>query len=278
MTQADLYNTFPDDLKEAIRAYEPLEAKTTEQLHNILFMLRLRFDLSPWHPLTLFIKSYARGSMTGRPSTPENQWISYGTKHSTYKEKVPKWVNLLIHVHLTNATIIDTHIAIQPSTGKLWSYKTEREITYVYAKHPDKGRGGINKLSNGWLIERAIQAIRDNPKSHTPIEIDYIVGDESHQIYRHRHIRKKVVDKKNTTNKNEAPPIVEAVQDNCLIEAARVESKIDLITDADKEVLLTMLEMASLKLKELGMYSTLSRWRATVRRLTGKEAQDESKQ
>ena len=276
MTQAELYNSFPDDLKEAIRAYEPLEAKTTEQLHNILLMLRLRFDLSPWHPLTLFIKCYAKGCMTGRPSAPENQWISYGGKRSTYKEEVSKWANLLIHVHLTNATVIDAHIAVQPSTGKFWSYKTEKEITRVAVQHPEKRRGGINKLSTGWVIERAAQVIKDNHNKHNPIEIDYIVGDAGNQIYRHKHICKKAAGKKNTINKNEAPPIVEAVQDTCLSEISRTEPKTDPITEADKEVLLTMLEMASLKLKELGMYSTLSRWRATVRRLTKNEIQTET--
>lgn len=268
MNRADLYNTFPDDLKQAIRAYEPLEGKTTEQLHNILLMLRLRFDLSPWHPLTFFIKSYARGCMTGKPSAVENQWISYGWKNSTYKEKVPRWANLLIHVHLTDSTVIDTHVAVQPTNGKLWSYKTEKEISYVAVKHPAKHRGGINKLSTGWVITHAAQAIKDNPNKHNQVEIDYVVGDEGNQIYRHKHIRKRSVRKKNTTDKKEAPQVVEPVQYKDRAEVVNVAAMTGTVTEADKEVLLTMLEMASLKLKELGMCSTLSRWRATIRRLT----------
>jgi hypothetical protein len=280
MNRAELYNSFPDGLKKAIRAYEPLEAKTTEQLYEMLKTLRVMFDLSPWHPLTAFIKDCARGCRIGRPITETNMWMSRNNHKADYTDKKFKWANVLVHVHFDNE-VKDTYVAIWPTKKLIWSYRTECVVDYVTVRRSNLNRGCFIKLSHGWLYDKASEIIKKTDNCHKLAEIHYYVGSKETARYRQKRGRKRnrTTQEQTLTLKDiltpdpEEPKEARPEFDIMPLDTPTPMTPINtgVLEPGDSEILLTMLEMASLKLRELGMDSTLSRWRATVRRLTKNE-------
>lgn len=279
MNRAVLYNSLPGDLKKAIRAYEPLEAKTKDELHDILVTLREKFDLSPWHPLTLFIKKFALGRRSGRPFKATNVWVSLSNKDNEYTSASIEWANVLIHVHLKSGTR-DLHAAIWPAKEKLWSYQTEHCVSnLIVMKHDTEKRAPL-VLSRGWLMDQAYAIIKNTGNNHKLVELDYHVGSSDTRQYIYVKGKKRSRKEKETITLNDVltpdPKALNATKPASVVMPLDAPTpitpiKAGVLEPGDSEVLLTMLEMASLKLKELGMYSTLNRWRATIRRLTKHE-------
>ena len=257
MTQADLYNSFPDDLKEAIRAYEPLESKTTGQLHQILIEIRNKLHIAPWHPFTLFMKHQAQGQMQGKPFLEENFWAAKKLSSDGYTTKKYDWLNVDVLFSREGDGEKETRksvtVAVSPAKDLIWSYMCEGPIKSVKTRLTEN-HNSPHTIARSRVFNAAKAALA----SHTVA----IGGTISLHF--------------NVTAKKEHTPLAPTLQDILTPDPEAPKAIVDPITDADKEVLLTMLEMASLKLKEFGMYSTLSRWRATVRRLTKHEIQTEA--
>ena len=281
MNKAELYNLFPDDLKGAIRAYEPLEDKTAEDLYKALMAIREKFDLSPWHPLTAFIKKFALSRRSGRPLEAHNVWISLINKDDDYTNEHIEWANVLIHVHM-GGVVKDVHAAIWPDKEKLWSYQTEYCVTNITVLRPETKIRTPQILSKGWLMDQAIDVIRKTGNSHKIVELHYHVGSEETLRYGRnkgrRHMRRSTrAQRKQTLTLKDVltPDPEEPKADKSVFGVMSLDTstpmtpiKTGVLEPGDSEILLTMLEMAGRKLEELGMHHTLQRWRAAIRRLT----------
>ena len=251
MNRADLYNAFPDDLKQAIRAYEPLEQKSVDRLHDILVDIRYKLDLPPWHPFTEFIKAIAQGIPTNK-SAPK-PWVIRKRDPLIYTTNTKaKWVRITLIVAKTdNSTDRSVmQFAVSPKLNMVWAYSVEGPIKVTSIKVGDS----TVMISKNLVMRYAREAIkkqRDGAK-HDFIPVNHTVKAQGKRKQKQQ--EELVTLQDILTPDPEAPKAPKAQEPS--------------ITEADKEVLLTMLEIASIKLKELGMFSTLNRWRSTVRRLT----------
>ena len=268
MTQAELYDSFPDGLKKAIRAYEPLEGKTVEQLHEMLCNIRKEKDLPPWHPFTEFIKNIAQGCQASTPGVPPAPWVIRKRDPEIYvNNTVFKWVNIKLIIR-RGTDMVEMFFAACPRIGLVWAYSVEGPFR-TSSFHID---GVYASLESEAVLKHAVRLLKGHKgkSPHEFIEVEHIIQARDSSK------RREKSDTRQEESNNIASSDQLTLKDILTPDPEAPKAAVDPITEADKEVLLTMLEMASLKLKELGMYSTLSRWRATVRRLTKHEIQTET--
>lgn len=260
MTQAELYDSLPDGLKKAIRAYEPLEEKTQDQLHEMMCNIRKEKDLPPWHPFTEFMKAIAQGCQASSPGVTPAPWIIRKRDPEIYvNNTVFKWVNIKLLIK-RGADKVEMRFAACPRIGLVWAYSIEGPIRTTSFQI-----GGVGaSIDSDAVLKHAVRLLKGHKgkSPHEFIEVEHIIQERA--PYK----------KASTTQRSQTDNLT--LNDILKPDPEAPKAIVDPITEADKEVLLTMLEMASLKLKELGMYSTLNRWRATVRRLTKHEIQTET--
>ena len=121
-----LYDSFQDEIKQYLPSDAELREMTPDQLHDLLRNLRRDLIVPPWHPVTDYIKEYAKAQVAGRV-TPDKSWYYTFSFSRPLTEIVPigerTWVDVHVHLKKDGAEgVVD--FAVQ-GFDKLWYYLTE---------------------------------------------------------------------------------------------------------------------------------------------------------
>ena len=252
--KAAIFMAFPDDLKKAIGEYEPLEAKTIEELHDILLTIRRKFDLAPWHYFTLYMKILGSAKRYGHPTEPWNSWTTFNHKHvSKFSNKSCQWIELHIEAgrgHQVGS--IDVYVC--PAKKIIWKANSEGQISTVLV--PTIGEGGFKEYLNvpaQFVYKEAEKKLAILGESHGPVRVHYTVNTSHEQ------------EEREPKSEPEKPGLglrtVEAVIKHAIEKETRKEPPV--------EMLRTMFEIACVKLRELGMESTIERWSKQLNQYIG---------
>lgn len=176
--KAAIFQTFPDDLKQAIGEYEPLEAKTLEQLHNILIGIRRKFDLAPWHNFTRFMKILGSGKRTGSTFERQNSWtLERKNKLSNYCNKSCQWVCMQLEVG-RGSEVGSEEFYVCPSKNIFWSAATESQIQSVVVPvcSATSRKYRYVVVPKIFVLEQATKALATLGEAHGPVKIHYNVS------------------------------------------------------------------------------------------------------
>ena len=176
--KAAIFQTFPDDLKQAIGEYEPLEAKTLEQLHDMLIEIRRKFDLAPWHTFTKFMKILGSGKRNGYTFERQNLWtVEKAKQSSTYWNKSCQWVAIRLEVG-RGSEVGSEQFYVCPSRRIIWSAATEHQVQNVSVPIGDDSsrvpRYVVVPLN--FMFEHAAKHLATLGESHGPVDVYYNVA------------------------------------------------------------------------------------------------------
>ena len=263
-TDEQIVQSLPPALQGELKEFGPLETKTPEQLREFLVTKREQYKIPPWHVFTLLLKRAALAVGDSHQATKTNSWyttdVHLGENEEGYTldaEEAAPYCHLIVNSRNNHGYVVRTELFVQPSTKKIWKVDTERLCLrgQVYCSSPDTPREHVNMPAKKILAyaRRALATKKDR------CVWEYTV--------RHRRPngtgrRAKVVapDLDEPSEVSVEKPM-EQVQDN------RFES----ISESQKEIIRTLLDMAAVKARELNMHTTIVRWRHALENIIGEE-------
>ena len=268
MTDEQIIQSLPPGLQGDLKEFGPLECKSSGEIHRFLLNMRGKYDIAPWHAFTLLMKRAAHAANdTGRGATRRNAWcyrlVHDEKDYTTELEPRSSWVFIKLKSQRPDGTPIgESDVAVQPSTKRIWLmaseslHKAHRSV-FIRANDNEDSKAYSGQVRIPYILETAKKAIRQNL---TEVEINHKIR------YCEKH-------------KNEQPlqeqeaPQQEQQQELDLFSASvpTPEQPKAMFTDVQREVLTMVFELGAAKARELGMHSTISRWRTELAPILGPE-------
>ena len=125
----ELFSTFQPEIQKYLEDVGPLEKyKTPASLKQLLEKLRFDLVVPPWHPVTDYIRSFARACAAGVINR-DNSWcrcnqIAGGTlKEAAIGKKT--WVKLRVWRTDDILGTAERYLCVDPAAGYLWDLRTE---------------------------------------------------------------------------------------------------------------------------------------------------------
>lgn len=219
--------------------------------------MRQKYEIPPWDAFTLLFQRAALGSGESKRMTKDTSWyLADFTEDNfvlnAYKQKDWCVVNLQItnNQDLTSAV----RVAVRPGNKLIWSYRSETAIKSQRISCLSTFQAGQGSIPRERVIKHAAQAVRSGLH-------------EADLVYR-AHKRKE-----NRPRKQAPLPPVEAPEEPEPVVSVlqEVQEKRFTLSPEQHEVVLTVFELAAAKARELGMHSTIARWRNTLAPIIGSE-------
>jgi len=261
MTDEQIIQSLPHGLQGDLKAFGPLEKRSADEMHAFLNDMRRKYTLPPWHAFTLLIQraGYATGRQ-GRGLTSSTAWCkAENPDESLYVLDLPDkqdWVYVSVTGKQPDGVITGhSEVAVQPSTKRVWLMYSETPFTgtdgvfLVPDKDSSKRYGG--KITIKDLLRGAVRALR-----HNEFKLDM-----TKTIRRMRRVMVKSYTEQPQQQASEAQELIPApiAVNECLL------------TDLQRSTLLIVFEMGAAKARELGMHSTIARWRTELAPVIGPE-------
>ena len=131
----ELLEKIPESVKKAISKYNFMTMNITE-CHNALIEIRDKFELPPWHPLTLYIKKVSCGAIHGYALSGENCWAVKHRALSDYfiaideigKKHKARWIRLAVKAKRGDYYTEEVRVDVCPQKKLVWSYRTETTL------------------------------------------------------------------------------------------------------------------------------------------------------
>lgn len=189
--------------------------------------------------------------------TADTSWYLSSVKEdgfvlNAYKNK--DWC--VVNLQITNNQSITSNVrvAVQPATQLIWSYRSESAVVSRRVYSMSNFRGGRQgSVPRENVINHAEQAVHK--------------GLRSTDMAFTAHKRKSNMPYRPTALTQQAPQ--EAEPHTSILPDA--QEKRTTLTADQHEVMLTVFELAAAKARELGMHSTIARWRTTLAPVIGSE-------
>ena len=154
----ELFSTFQSEIQKYLEDVGPLEKyKTPASLKKLLEKLRFDLVVPPWHPVTDYIRSFARACAAG-VLTRDNSWcrcnqIPSGVlKEAAIGKKT--WVNLRVWRTDDILGTAERYLCVDPAAGYIWDLRTEcmlagssEYLMIDYQNDSRKGAGHPNRTS-----------------------------------------------------------------------------------------------------------------------------------
>ena len=250
-----LFDSFQDEIKQYLPSDAEMREMTPDQLHELLRNLRRDLIVPPWHPVTDYIKEYAKAQIAGR-CKPETAWYYKFSFSHPLTEIVPigqrTWVDL--HVHLKKDGVEGVVDFAIEGREKLWFYKTEGLSRSLSGNvqlriYKDRGVSVTRSIQAAVLLAAAAEIQKEDGKVEGDIYID---GDSSEEIRSDRHRGRPKGSRKPRESK---PAATESIQYEELVKAT-------MLSEADKDTLETVFVIACHQYPELS-----EKWHALLARI-----------
>ena len=227
-----LRDSFQPEIQSYLPEEEELNELSQEQLYKLLKDLRRDLVVPPWHPVTDFIKEYARNISTGKISK-ESAWFREFrfTKPLTKVVDIGKhdWVDVHIHIKYKDEETVAEY-AVSADGSRLWSYASESLMecetsrTIGIVLHYTKYGSMMKQTSRNKLVVFALAA-RASGKQECDLYLELIKDAQ----------KKKAV---------EAEENKQAAKEEKSVVFMEKRQQV-MLTDADKELLDTMVDIVS---------------------------------
>ena len=265
-TDEQIIQSLPPALQGDLKEFGALEAKTPEQLRAFLLAKREQYKLPPWHPFTLLIKRAALAVCDTYKITRDTSWYltdwRFGEAEDTYSLDTAD-TDPVCYIRVSGAnnrgSVTQADLAVQPTTKRLWKLDTERMCnkSQLYCNSETDPQECI-KIPTKRVFAYAECALAKK---------------QDHIVWEYRVRRRRVWGQKASA------PVEELIAAGELSAAPKRPHKSQphdpaapVISEAQKEIIRTLLDMADVKATELNMHSTIVRWRHSLESVIGKES------
>lgn len=261
MTDEQIIQSLPPGLQGDLKAFGPLEKRSADEMYDFLNAMRKKYTIPPWHAFTLLLQraGYATGR-EGKGLTRSNMWCrAENPDESPFVLDIPAsqdWVYISVTGQQADGTITGhSEVAVQPSTGRVW---------LMYSESPFAGADGVflapekacgkpygGKITIKDLVHGAMKALRRNEFS---IKMTKTV----------KRMRRSIV-------RNTPVPVPKQEEPEQSLLPEPVVAANGSLTDLQRSTMLIVFEMGAAKARELGMHSTIARWRTELAPVIGPE-------
>ena len=264
ITDEQIYNSLPPDLQGELKAFGALESHTGEELHDFMFAMRDKYAIPPWDAFTLLFQRAARTNGESMQLTATNSWCMFDKSEdqftlNAHKDSTQRWC--IIHMEVTNNKdqTRELTVAAIPDARRVWSYRSESFVA------SDRIQCSVGKRQDGVsiavakVLEKASEAVAQGLRC-----VEYVY---------HAHKRAPRAAAISVPAIEAASAEVEQKPEEKKHITASAQSHKQ-PTPEQREVMLTVFELAAAKARELGMHSTIIRWRETLSSIIGQEAKN----
>ena len=263
MTDEQIIQSLPPGLQGDLKEFGPLENKRSKEIHQFMLDMREKYKLAPWSPFTQVMKHAANAADAGTGITSENMWCrAFAKTEGFIDDNNPDWC--LLNVTATNKEgnrKATGHYAVHPDKDLVWSLQTESPVKGSVVTCYKKGsyQRGIKRSV---LMNEAEKLLRHN--QHTGEVVDV-----AKRVQRRQMTESPVKHKPASVEAKPVPQ--EAVEQMPLFTQQPAEPQKSSLTEVQKATLLIVFEMGAAKARELGMHSTIARWRTELAPVIGPE-------
>lgn len=256
-TDEQIYNSLPPGLQGDLKAFGALEGHTCKEMHNFMLEMRQKYEIPPWDAFTLLFQRAALGSGESKRMTRDTSWYLSDLTENGFvlnAHKSKDWC--VVNLKITNNQSITSNVqvAVQPSKQLIWSYRSESAVlskrVYSMSQFKNECQGSVPRER---VISHAEQAVSNGLHSSDMVFIAH--KRKCNKPYR--------TEQPQQTTELEAEPsssVLPVLQEKCFT-----------LSSEQHEVVLTVFELAAAKARELGMHSTIARWRNTLAPIIGSE-------
>lgn len=267
-TDEQIIQSLPPALQGELKEFGTPETKTSAQIREFLLEKRKAYNLPPWHAFTLLMKRAARRTGESHKHSSSTRWYigTYGTDvtsddvYTLDTANEPPWCTLTVHVVNRRGVEGRSDLAVQPGTKRVWALATEYQYS---SKNVSCGLADCKtyiNLDKDRIIKGAAKLL--HAKQTTGV-FEYLI--------KHRKTIAEAKKQESRVEEHVEAPLPASVQP--------VSVSVPLsVTERQKEVIRTILDLAAVKARELGMHSTIVRWRHTLNDLIGEEEKDVQEQ
>ncbi len=274
-TEEQIITSLPPALQGELKQFGALEAKDPDTLYVFMQDMRRKYHIPPWHAFTLLIQraAYATG-MAGRGITRENLWYSrqYNSDDAYTLEIEPKqnWVDMVAEGYRKDGSLSGSvRMAVQPSTKRVWlmaSEKLHSDAKHVWLRTPEgqPAKNYCGRISMSIVFAEAARCLRKG-KTESSIQCTIRTCSRRPKIPKpwQKPVEDVVTPEVETINNLPDPPETTATT---------TPAEQHFVLSAEQhEVVLTVFELAAAKARELGMHSTIMRWRNVLSTVIGNE-------
>ena len=258
ITDEQIYNSLPPGLQGDLKAFGALESHTCNELHKFMLEMREKHSIPPWDAFTLLFQRAALGSGESKRMTAESSWYLFDLTEerfelNAYQKK--DWCVVNLQMTNTQTVTSSVSVAVQPSKQLIWSYRSEAAVISqrVYSSSSFKS-GCQTSIPRERVIERAEQAI-----SHGSQVADLAFKAHTRMCGTRAYKKEAQAPEDLAATESDKYPLLDEQEEHSGL------------TPEQREVMLTVFELAAAKARELGMHSTIARWKTTLSPIIGQE-------
>lgn len=254
-TDEQIIQSLPPALQGDLKAFGPLETKTAAELRKFLLDKREQYQLPPWHVFTLLLKRAAQATGEGSLMNRDSCWYARDTQSKVTDEDYvlslsnePSWCILALTLKNNRGEEAEETIAVQPSKKLIWKYNTESPCRALQLLCRAKNSNSYVNIQLTKIMKQATRTIKHKQRHGVLVHVARKITNRSHN---------KAIEQAQPEHVSVVEPV-----------AVRAGS----ISETQKEIIRTLLDMAAVKARELNMHTTIVRWRHALENIIGKES------
>ena len=261
MTDEQIIQSLPPGLQGDLKEFGPLETKQPDEIHQFMLDMREKHNLPPWNAFTELMKHAASAAGMGSGITSENMWYRVFAKtECNINDNDPGWCLLKVTATSKDGSKQATgRYAVHPAKNLIWSLQTETMVNGPTVTCHKKGvyQRGVKRSV---LLNTAKKLIQTNQRSGE-------ITDVATRVLKRRA-------KASACKQAEPEPMEQMTvqqREIPLFATQTAEQQKSALTDLQRSTMLIVFELGAAKARELGMHSTIARWRTELAPVIGPE-------